>query len=275
VASIGKIPEAPRFRLERHQLAQVVCQIRFSPILTIQHDETVIPFQDAIRGDYPRYMKTAALGIAVTPAGIQPQPLAHNLHRFQDTTGVYTAVLSQDFIALETSSYVDIDDFAARIARLAAAVGEHFGPVEMTRIGLRFVNELRLGSENPKHTMFEAITPALLGPIGTEDLATATVNMQQVFMLGGDGANVLVRHGFSPEGGTTVEQQPGQQLDPRHAEPFYLLDIDAFIEESKPFSVEGIEAHIRDFNDQVRALFVWAVNPDFRKNVLGQVEITA
>ena len=38
---------------------------------------------------------------------------------------------------------------------------------------------------------------------------------------------------------------------------------------------EDFEAHIRDFNDQVRALFVWAVKPEFRKNALGQVEVTA
>src|SRR5215208_570449 len=111
VAAVGNIPAAPRFQLERHQLAQVVCQVRFSPVLKIQRDDEVIPFQEAVRSDYPRYFKTEAVSIVLTPAGVQQQQGAGRLHRFQDTTGSFSAVLAPDFVALETTGYVDIDDF--------------------------------------------------------------------------------------------------------------------------------------------------------------------
>jgi len=218
---------------------------------------------------------TEAVSILLTPAGVQQQQGAGRLHRFQDTTASFTAVLAPDFVALETTGYVDIDDFAGRIATLAAAVAEHYAPAEMQRIGLRFINELRLGSARPKQEMLNAITPALLGPIGTTELADATVSMQQVVVLADADTNMLVRHGYNPEGGTTVDLAPGQILGPEQSQPFYLLDIDAYAEQVRPYSVEGIEARLRDFNEQIRALFAWAVKEEYRKDKLGQVEVVA
>jgi uncharacterized protein (TIGR04255 family) len=274
MTAFGSLPDAPRFRLERPQLAQVVCQVRFSPVLKLQREPEVIPFQDAIRADYPRYTKTEAMSIVVTPAGVQQQALGGTLYRFEDTSGAYTAVLSTDFIALETSGYVDIEDFVSRVATLSKVVAEQYQPAEIHRVGLRFINELRLGSTDPKGEMLSAITPALLGPIGTAELAPSTVNMQQVFLLRGDDTSALVRHGLNPEGGTTIDLGPGQVPGPEHADPFYLLDIDVFADHAAPFSVEGIDARVRDFNENVRAVFAWAVNERYRKNKLGQVEVT-
>lgn len=254
-------------------MAQVVCQVRFSPVLKIQRDDEVIPFQEAVRTDYPRYVKTEALSIMLTPAGVQQQQSAGRLHRFQDTTGAYTAVLAPDFVALETTGYVDIDDFAGRIAALAQAVAVHYAPAELQRIGLRFINELRLGSTDPKAEMLAAITPPLLGPVGTPALADATLSMQQVVVLGDGDTNVLLRHGYTPEGGTTIDLAPGQLPGPELAQPFYLLDIDAYAEQTLSFSVESIEARLRDFNEQIRALFAWAVKEEYRKDKLGQVEV--
>jgi uncharacterized protein (TIGR04255 family) len=274
MAAFGTLPDAPRFRLDRPQLAQVICQIRYSPVLKLQRESEVIPFQDAIRSEYPRYAKAETTSIVVTPAGVAQQPGGGALYRFQDTTGAFTAVLSTDFIALETSGYVDIDDFASRVTSLSAVVAEHYAPAEIQRVGLRFINELRLGSTDPKAEMLAAIAPALLGPIGTAELAPATVSMQQVFSLQGEAMNALVRHGLNPEGGTTIDLAPGQVPGADYAEPFYLLDIDVFADSPTPFSVEGIDARVRDFNENGRAVFAWAVREEYRRNKLGQVEVS-
>ena len=269
------LPDAPRFRLERPQLAQVVCQVRFSPVLKLQREPEVIPFQDAIRADYPRYIRTEAMGIVVTPAGVQQQALGGALYRFQDSSGAFTAILSTDFIALETSGYVDIEDFARRVSALSGVVEEIYQPSEIHRVGLRFINEFRLTSGDPKSEMMLAITPALLGPIGTAELAASTVNSQQIFQLRGGEVNVVVRHGLSPEGGTTVDLGPGRFPGPELAQPFYLLDIDVFAERPASFSVDGIDALVRGFNENARAIFAWAVNEPYRRNSLGQVEVGA
>lgn len=272
--AIGAIPTAPKFRLTRDQIAQVICQVRFSTVLKIRQEDAIIAFQDAIRDRYPRYTKQEGMSFVVTPEGMQQQPAAPALHRFEASGGAFVAVLAPDFVALETSSYVDIEDFADRLIALAAAVEEHFQPAEITRVGLRFINELRLQGSDARPEMREAINPALLGLAGTAELGDAVRGFQQVAELESPSGKMLIRHGLFP-GGTTVDPVPGPPSapDPTHASPFYLLDLDAYAEEQLPYHVDGIDARLRAFNDQIRSVFAWAVEQEYRVTKLGQEDI--
>jgi uncharacterized protein (TIGR04255 family) len=274
VRPIANIPSAPPFRLKNHQLAQVLCQIRFSTVLRINQDDAVIAFQEAIRHTYPRYAKQQGMTVLITPQGVQQQVAPSGQHRFDDSEGVFTAILTPDFVALETNQYADIEDFVSRVVTLAAAVEEHYTPAEIQRVGLRFINELRLRSADPKDEMREAITAALLGAAGSDELVDAVTSTQQVLELGGDDSRMLVRHGLVPQGGTTVDPLGAQiALGPEHQQPFYLMDIDAFSERNRRYSVEGIETTLREFNDDVRSFFAWSVNEEYRRTKLGQEDV--
>jgi uncharacterized protein (TIGR04255 family) len=275
VRPIANIPPASPFRLQNHQLVQVLCQIRFSTVLRINQDDAVIPFQEAIRHTYPRYAKQQGMTVLITPQGVQQQAAAAGQHRFDDSDGVFTAILTPDFVALETNQYADIEDFVRRIIELAAVVEEHFAPAEIQRIGLRFINELRLSSPDPKTEMREAIRLTLLGPAGSDELIDAVAATQQILDLAGDeDTRMLIRHGLQPLGGTTVDPLAAHgQLGPQLAQPFYLLDIDAFTERNIRYSIEGIEATLREFNDDVRSFFAWGVNEDYRRGKLGQEDV--
>jgi uncharacterized protein (TIGR04255 family) len=272
VSVIGAIPLARRFRLERPQLAQVICQLRFSPVLRIRQDDAIIPFQESLRLEYPRYERRQGVALLITPNGVQEQPVPEPQHRFQDSSETFTAILASDFVALETTRFVDFDDFVGRVIRLAQAVDEEYNPAEITRIGLRFINELRLPSEDSHAEMRRAVSPVLLGAQGAVELDTSLVGAQQAIELVGEDHRMLVRHGLNPLGGTTVDivSAARQRPDPR---PFYLLDLDAFTEQSVPYSVEGVEARLRDFNDMTRSFFAWSIEEDYRRSALGQVDL--
>jgi uncharacterized protein (TIGR04255 family) len=273
VRPIGSIPFAPQFRLQNHELAQVLCQIRFSPVLRISQDDAVIAFQETIRHIYPRYARQQGMALLLTPDGVQQQAAAATQHRFDDSDGIFTAILSPEFVALETNQYSDVDDFVGRVIALAQAVAEHYAPGEIQRVGLRFVNELRFAAPDVKTEMRQAITPILLGAAGSEELLDAVAGAQQILELAGDGSRMLVRHGLHPDGGTTVnplilQNQPRPEL----AQPFYLLDIDSYDERPVRYSVEGIEAALRGFNDDIRSFFAWSVREEYRRTKLGQVD---
>lgn len=271
---IGHIPPADRFQLEKDQLAQVICQIRFSPVLRVRQDDAVIPFQETIRQTYARYGKQQGVHVLLTPTGIQQQTAEDPQHRFEDTDGIFRAVLAADFIALETTTYSDIDDFADRISTLASAVQEHFAPAEIQRVGLRFINELRFTAADPKTEMIDAIEPRLLGAAGAPELADVVHGSQQVLELHGEDRRMLVRHGYQP-GGTTVDPTSALAAGTPPAElnqPFYLLDIDVFAERNVRYSQEAVETHVRKFNDDIRSFFSWGVREDYRRGRLGQKE---
>lgn len=269
---IGHISPVERFQLENDQLAQVICQIRFSPVLRIRQDDAVITFQEAIREKYSRYGKQQGVHVLLTPIGIQQQTGEDAQHRFEDTDGIFRVVLAPDFIALETTAYSDIDDFAGRISSLAAAVQEHYAPAEIQRVGLRFINELRFAGADPKTEMIDAIEPTLLGAAGAPQLVDVVYGSQQVLELHGEDRRMLVRHGYQP-GGTTVDPTTMLAAGTPPAElnhPFYLLDIDVFAERNVRYSQEAVEIHVREFNDDIRSFFAWGVREDYRRGRLGQ-----
>lgn len=277
VRPIGLVPPVARFQLANAQLAQVICQIRFSPVLRIRQDDAVVAFQEAIRGPYPRYAKQQGVHLILTPAGVQQQTAEDPQHRFEDTDAIFRVILAPDFIALETTQYSDIDDFANRMALLAAAVEEHYAPAEIQRIGLRFINELRLTASDAKAEMIDAIEPALLGVAGSDELAGVVQGAQQILDLAGDDSRMLVRHGLQPAG-TTVDPTAigaGGQPRPELNQPFYLLDIDVFAERNVRYSQEAVETHVRDFNDDVRSFFAWSVREEYRRGRLGQTDLEA
>jgi uncharacterized protein (TIGR04255 family) len=251
----------------------VLCQIRFSPVLRIRQDDAVIDFQEAIRQTYPRYAKQHGVGLLLTPDGVQQQAAPVVQHRFDDSDGIFAAILSPDFVALETNRYTDIDDFVGRVVALAEAVEQQYSPGEIQRVGLRFVNELRFSAPEPKSEMCEAIIPTLLGAAGSDDLVDAIAEAQQVIELAGDDSRMLVRHGLHPQGGTTIDQLILQStLRPKQTDPFYLLDIDAYAERNVRFSVEGIETTLREFNEDIRSFFAWGVREEYRRTKLGQTD---
>jgi len=233
----------------------------------------VVSFQEAIRRDYPDYQKQNRTALILTPAGVQAQSEPTILHRFSDTSAKVAVVLAPDFLALETMAYTGIDDFGERLLRVADAVRISFEPAQITRIGLRFINELRFTTQGAKTEMRDAITQELLGPAGVDELQATLVSTQQVLEFAGNDHRMLVRHGLNPSGGTTVDVLPveGATFDPR---PFYLLDIDVFTEQHIPYHLDGIDDRLGRFNDLVRTFFAWAIREPYRRSVLGQQDLS-
>ena len=85
----------------QHQLADVICQLRFPEILSI---ETQLPdaFQEAIRAEFPRYLcrKEGAPGKQT------------NNYYFGTQDGHYRVNLTSKFISLSCNRYTCWEDFA-------------------------------------------------------------------------------------------------------------------------------------------------------------------
>jgi len=270
VSAIGTLERAPRFRLRQDQLAQVFCQVRFSTILRLAERDSVIPFQEAIRERYPLYSEQQALNLLVTPAGMAQQPGQGVQYRFTSADREHTVFLATDFVGLESRRYHDIDDFIARLMPLIESVCSEYSPGAMTRLGLRFINEIRLSASDPAATMIQAMNPELLGPAGDGRLTDVLRSAQQLLQLSSDSETIVIRHGLHREGGSTVDPPPGGPAPDPPPEPFYLLDLDAFREEPVPFTTDGVESRVREFNEQIRSFFAWAVNEPYRREVMGQ-----
>jgi len=272
---IANLSVAPRFTLERHQLAQVICQVRFSPVLRLHQQEEVAPFQEEVRARYSGFVLEPAVALIITPQGVVQQDSGTKNYRFVDLNAGVVLVLGVDFVAIETRDYVAIEDVIERTRDAVSLVERFYSPAQRTRLGLRFTNELRFESGNLHTQVREALNPQLLGPLGDPDVASAVETTQSVIHLQTEAGNMLqVIHGLNPQGGTTVLPMPGATPPRVPQEPFYLLDFDAYASDPVPLSADAVADQAMVFNDQIRTLFAWSTTAEYRNNVLGQRDFT-
>lgn len=220
----------------KRQLVEVICQLRFPEILSIDASEPAA-FQDRIRREYPQYEKKIE---QLPPQMVNGKPVPQgtvNNYQFVSAEGQWKISLTKGFIALSTYGYTRWEEFAQRLDRILAVFIETYHPSWFTRVGLRYVNAFRRAPLGLEDCLWkELITPGFLGLMGDEDAQeqafmknelTATVQMP-----GGAKANVKSGPGLlrkvnnrtrRDDGGARVHARPrslhGQQDRAEHTAP--------------------------------------------------------
>ena len=157
-----------------NQLAEVICQLRFPEILTI---ETTIPaqFQEAIREEFPRYSvrkEAPAPKLTGTPGNFRMENQAQkNNYQFVSADGVWRINLTSTFISLACSRYTCWEDFAAKLDKPLAAFIQTYRPAFFERLGLRYLNFISRKALELDGTPFrELLQPQYLGLLADEQV---------------------------------------------------------------------------------------------------------
>lgn len=165
-----------RCRYAQPQLAEVICQLRFPEILTIQANVPA-EFQDAIRDQFPIYLRRQEL-----PGNgqlVKKEPVIN--HQFATADGTWRVNLTSRFISLTCSKYTRWEDFAAHLDKPLAAFIQIYKPAPFERIGLRYLNFIsryQLGLEGIPFS--QLIQPCYLGPLAEEDVPEQGVSRNTI-----------------------------------------------------------------------------------------------
>lgn len=171
-------PESDRILFRQNPLAEVICQLRFPPILSIAASSPA-KFQDRIRTQFPMYEKSQSLGLPSEIAALIEQSIGHGAvqietvrHNFSTEDGTSIIGLTQDFIALTDKSYSRWEGFRDNLRLAFKALTDEFRPTFYTRVGLRYrdvINKADLGFEDsPWH---ELIRPSLVGILAEDQIS--------------------------------------------------------------------------------------------------------
>ena len=172
--------DRPRSRYENAPAHEVICQLRFPTILTINSVEPA-DFQEAIRAEFPQYARRQDVtppkvtGLGGPNPKVEQQPPVTNYH-FLSADGKWKLNLTENFIALSTLRYPGWPEFARMLDKPLASFIRIYKPAYFQRVGLRYVNLIsrqRLGLEGTPWT--ELIAPAYTGPLQEEDVAEDSV----------------------------------------------------------------------------------------------------
>lgn len=148
-----------------NQLGDVICQLRFPEILTI---ETTLPaqFQEAIRDAFPRYAVRKESAVPGNPNAPQS-----NNYQFASADGVWRVNLTSKFISLACTKYTCWEDFAGKLDKPLAAFIQIYKPAFFERVGLRYLNFISRENLGLIHVPFrELIAPCYLGILAEEDV---------------------------------------------------------------------------------------------------------
>ncbi|MFR0769968.1 MAG: TIGR04255 family protein [Dysosmobacter sp.] len=131
--------DRPRTHYEKTLAHEVICQLRFPTILSINNVEPA-DFQERIREDFPQYArKQDVLPPQIVNGKPEPQPPVTNYH-FLSQDGRWKLNLTKDFIALSTLSYPGWEEFARMLDKPLAAFIQLYKPAYFQRVGLRYLS---------------------------------------------------------------------------------------------------------------------------------------
>lgn len=168
----------PRTHYENAPAHEVICQLRFPTILTINNVEPA-DFQEAIRDTFPQYARRQDQPAPkITGAGTpnmqveRPAPITN--YHFLSADNRWKLNVTRDFIALSTLNYPGWEEFARHLDKALAAFIQIYKPAYFQRVGLRYVNlfsRAKLGLEDVPWA--ELFTPAYAGALAEADLREA------------------------------------------------------------------------------------------------------
>ena len=174
----------PRCVYRANQLGEVICQLRFPEILTI---EANIPaaFQEAIRGEFPVYAvrrEGPAPKLTGGPGSFSVQtPPQTNNYQFATADGVWRVNLTSKFISLACTRYTCWEDFAAKLDKPLAAFIQLYKPAFFERVGLRYLNFISRKALNLEGVPFrELIAPCYLGLLADEEIPESSASRSNV-----------------------------------------------------------------------------------------------
>lgn len=165
----------PRTHYNNAPAHEVICQLRFPAILSINNVEPA-DFQEAIREEFPQYARRQDIsapkitGLGGPDPKVEQQPPVTN-YSFLSADNQWKLNLTKDFIALSTLHYSSWEEFARQLDKPLAAFIKLYKPAYFQRVGLRYVNifsRQRLGIEGEQWA--DLIAPSYIGPLCEPDV---------------------------------------------------------------------------------------------------------
>ena len=259
-------PEVP---LSGAPLARVLAQARFPTILAIRDADKVAGFQEALRNTYPNLRREQVHSIELA-SNRTPDVRQDLIWRLADreTEPRWQVSLGVDFVALDTSDYDSRADFLVRLRDVLTALEQAFRPASASRFGLRYIDHLtgeavdRIGA---------LIRTEILGMIQRTRNLDPTLSDSVIYQiteaqfLAPNGDRIQGRWGKLPANAT---------YDPNAlapvAEPSWVLDLDMFTTESRPFASEDLLATATGYAECLYWLFRQMVTVEFLRFYGGE-----
>ena len=252
-------PDSPRVIYKQNPLVEVICQLKFPPILKID-TEPPASFQERIRKGYPLLQESTAEqqplppGIAKLIGQAVPGFFQGQAYTFLSEDQKSKVVLTREFIAVSTGHYARWEEFRSRLQTAVEALRLTYEPSFFVRLGLRYRDVIRRSMRGLEHLDWsKLLRPHILGELGSPRLSNSIQHAARDVLISLDEAKGQVRvlHGLIRE-----EKEKGFS---------YSIDSDFFYEGRT--ELKDAFNHLDSFNREAGRLFRWFTTPLLHKHL--------
>lgn len=258
--------EGKLFVYEKAQLIEVICQLRFPAILSIDTKEPA-DFQETVREKFPRY-HTQIERVPAQGPDRKPQEVTN--YNFLTEDGSYKLNMTKNFISLSTMRYAGWEEFAGTLDEPLGHFISIYRPAYFERVGLRYFNGFSrsaLGLEGRRWN--DLLQPQYLSVLDDDGVEENTVSKcavdvemrldERAFLKLHAGPGAVKRTVRTPEGLKTIQEK----------ELRFIFDQDLFVGKvTLPEVMETLEA----LHGHADRIFSDAIT-DTLHDAMGAVEI--
>lgn len=242
-------PGPAEVHLSRAPLVNVLCQIRFPAIASLERKEFVAPFQEAVRHQYPTLVLDQGIELSFTPQG---GGFSHKvIWRMIDKSETWRVSVGDNFLSLETKAYPGRTRFLDALTYLVEKMQATVQPDQVERIGLRYINRLVFTDWNH---LSRLVQPGVLGIVQStlSGHLKSTVSESR-FRISQD-TTVNGKWGLLPE-----NESYDPTVLPGISQTSWILDIDGVSDSRVDFHPDAIMPVVNHLADTDYRLFRFAV----------------
>jgi uncharacterized protein (TIGR04255 family) len=243
-------PRSPRVFYEKAPLVEVVCQVRFPPLLAIQANPPT-DFQEAVRDAFPLLEEGDGF---VADLELPPQMkrlLAAQSggatgYQFSSEDRLEAVTLTRDSLAYSTKRYTLWEEFSKTLNGPLNKLTQIYKPSFYNRIGLRYIDAIcrtELGLEGVNWS--ELFKPEILGELNVPLFEN---NLQAC------GRQISVR---LPDNAGSVQLRHGLGNTPSKPELCYIIDFDFYRDQKT--EVGDAENLLNHFHESAGRAFRWCI----------------
>ncbi|WP_298209052.1 TIGR04255 family protein [Ferrimicrobium sp.] len=249
----------------------VAGEIKFPFAPQLGKDEAFESLGAALRHGFPILEReNRSSGLAISPEGMKPVD-AHVLWRFLNRKRTASISVTSTSLTVETTDYGEYEQFRASLSQGLQAVAALKAVVGIERIGLRYIDELRI----PHHVDGPAdwggyVNDALLHPLRTVEGFDSKALEGVIQLSVGPQRGLTVRYA-SLQGPGVVGRGPLKRRSQSVTGPFFALDIDSYwsgADEAVPeFNPEQVLETFDALHEPVGVLFLRMITEQFKVEV--------
>ena len=251
-------------------LAYVACEVRFPLAPSLTGEDSLMSFATAFADTLPIPEVATFLPSPDMDAGEGPERQL----RFLDKARTASVAVTRRSVSVEVTHYDGWDHFKPRVLQAIEATTGIAPIVGVERIGLRYINEIRVPDEVADASGWKGwIAEGVVSHLEPIPGYTAE-SSQTVIDLRGEGGRMVARYA-ALVGSGVVSDEPLRRKTPATVGPFFVIDTDSYREtpgeEMLACTSEALDPVLDELHEPLGELFQRTITDKSRNLFRGGI----